>query len=238
MDYPKSLSVVIPVYNEEQRIKKAIEACKEYNRRFPQWEFIFVNDGSTDNTAYLVRKTKYELISYSNNQGKGYAIKRGMKKATKPLVLISDIDFSVSLEQVGRLYSAIKQGADIVAGSRKVIGAKITKHQPRLREWLGVCFTSLSNLWLGLNVSDFTCGFKLFKKDAADKLFGLQRIKRWGYDAEILFLAHKFNYKIKEVGVSWKNNEQTKVSILKDVLRSVGELWIIRWNDWCGRYTG
>lgn len=240
--YPEELTVVIPMYNEADRWKKAFEICRQFYDKQPHWEFIFVNDGSTDKTKELIQKSiesfsRMKLVSYDKNQGKGYALKQGVKKAGKHLILITDIDFSTPLSELNLLSPFIKQGADIVIGSRKVAGAKILKHQSCAREWLGARFTDLSNLWLGLNLSDITCGFKLFKTKVAKGLFRRQRISRWGYDAEILFLAHLKQYQIKEVAVTWKNDSRTKVSIVKDVLRSLYDLWLIRWNSWTGKYN-
>lgn len=215
------LSVVIPAYNEAKRLPRALTIAKKH----PDWEFIFVNDGSTDATAELIKQTKFKLIGYSKNQGKGYAVKLGVKAATGAYILITDVDFSTPLTELPKL---TKQIADIVIGSRKTPGAQITKHQPILREWLGKQFTNLTNLWLGTNVSDVTCGFKLFQAPVAKKLFGLSKIKRWGYDAEILYLAKKLKFSIAEVPVVWHNDERTKVALLPDILRSLWDLILIR----------
>lgn len=218
-----NLSVIIPVYNEAKRLPRALTICGKN----PGWEIIFVNDGSTDNTAKLIKQSGFKLISYPKNQGKGYALKQGVKSATRPLILITDVDFSTPLSELPKFLKALN-GAEIVIGSRKTKGAQITKHQPRLREWLGKQFTNLTNLWLGLKVTDVTCGFKLFKTPVAKKLFTLSKIKRWGYDAEILFLAKKLKFKIAEVPVIWRNDQRTKVSLFKDILRSLIDLYLIR----------
>ena len=232
--FPEKLSVVIPAYNEVKRISGALAICKKWQQRFPGWEFIFVNDGSTDETAKAI--TGFKVISYQANKGKGYALKMGVAKATKPLVLICDIDFSTPLKELGLLYPFILNGADVAIGSRKVTGAKVLKHQSPIREWLGKQFTNLSKLWLGLTVSDVTCGFKLFKTPAAKKLFAASRISRWGYDAEILFLAKKFNFKVADAPVTWTNDERTKVNMARDVFNSLCDLFLIRWHDRLGRY--
>lgn len=217
------LSVVIPVFNESKRLPHALAMAKKYSN----WEFIFVNDGSTDSTPDLIKKSGYQLISYGENQGKGYALKQGVLATTQPYTLITDVDFSTPLTEFPKLFKTIKE-ADIAIGSRKMIGAKIIEHQSWWREFLGRQFTNLSRLWLKVNVSDFTCGFKLFKTPVAKKLFALSKIKRWGYDAEILFLAKKLNYKIAEVPVVWQNDKHTKVSLLPDVIRSLLDLVLIR----------
>jgi glycosyltransferase involved in cell wall biosynthesis len=222
-----NLSIIIPVYNETARLPQALEICRQALKKNPNWEFIFVDDGSTDNTADLISRAGFKLIAYSQNQGKGYALKQGVAAAAKTLTLIADVDWSTPLSQVNKLYAALKNN-DLVIGSRKVANAKIIAHQPWLREWLGRQFTNLTNLWLGTNVSDVTCGFKLFKTPVAKRLFSLSKIKRWGYDAEILYLTKKLKLKVAEVPVVWKNDQRTKVSLFKDIVRSLTDLILIR----------
>ena len=240
MNYPKKLSIIIPCFNEEKRLKKAFNIVNKFLNKFPEWEFVFINDGSTDKTKILVEgaikdRSQVKLISYKKNQGKGYALKQGVKKAIKPLILLCDIDFSTPLTELAVLYPNISK-ADIAIGSRKVYGAKILKHQSRIREWLGRQFTNLSKLWLGLKVSDVTCGFKLFTREAGKKLFSKSRIKRWGYDAEILFLAKKYKMEVIDVAVTWENDERTKVSMGKDIIQSMIDLWLIRFYNLINRY--
>jgi glycosyltransferase involved in cell wall biosynthesis len=217
------LSVIIPVYNEAKRLPKALTIC----RRRPNWEFIFVSDGSTDQTNSLIRSAGYKLIAYPANRGKGFALKQGVASAGQPLILITDVDFSTPLSELPKLAAKIA-GADIVIGSRKTAGAQILRRQPALREFLGRQFTNLTNFWLGTKVSDITCGFKLFQAPVAKKLFALSKINRWGYDAEILFLAKKLHYRVAEVPVKWKNDPNTKVNLIKDIFRSITDLILIK----------
>ncbi len=221
------LSIIIPVFNEARRLPKSLSICRLAARKNPGWEFIFVDDGSTDASAQLIKRSGFKLISYPKNQGKGYALKQGVRAASKPLTLITDVDWSTPLSELDKLLAA-RSDTGLVIGSRKVSGATITQHQTPLREWLGRQFTNLTNLWLGTNVSDVTCGFKLFKTPVAKKLFTLSKIKRWGYDAEILYLAKKLGFKIAEVPVVWRNDARTKVALLPDILRSLADLILIR----------
>src|SRR3989344_3711405 len=161
------LSVIIPLYNEVKRFPQAFRLVKLWYQRHPGWEFIIVNDGSNDATDRLVTSVirdyhRIRLISYRKNRGKGYAIKRGIRQVRKPYVLFTDIDFSTPLSELTLLSPFLKR-ADLVIGTRKVKGATITKHQPKFREWLGRRFTDLTNVWLGMDISDYTCGFKLFR---------------------------------------------------------------------------
>ena len=232
--YPNNLSVVIPAYNEVKRLPEALAICRQWQQRFPAWEFIFVNDGSTDGTEKQIKG--FKLLNYKNNRGKGYALKMGVAKARKPYVLICDLDFSTPLSELKLLYPFVASDSDLAIGSRKVTGANVLKHQSPLREWLGRQFTNLSKLWLGLTVTDVTCGFKLFTAPAAKKLFAVSKISRWGYDAEILFLAKKYGLKIADVPVTWTNDERTKVNVLRDIFNSLSDLFLIRCYDWLGRY--
>ena len=236
MRFPEKLSLVIPVYNEEKRLPEALKVCQSYQKKFPGWQFVFVDDGSIDNTSGLIQKAAFKVKTYSKNYGKGFALKQGVREARKPLTLITDIDFSTPLTELPKLSKEIEAGYQMVIGSRKTKGAKVTKHQPKLREWLGARFTDLSNLWLGLKVTDFTCGFKLFKTPLAKKIFKAQRVKRWGYDSEIIFIASLLEVKIKEVPVIWHNDERTRVNLGKDVLRSLWDLVLIRVYQGFGFY--
>ncbi|OGD63319.1 hypothetical protein A2160_02410 [Candidatus Beckwithbacteria bacterium RBG_13_42_9] len=238
---PKSLSIVFPLFNEEERFSRGLPLIIKFYKAHQGWEFIFVNDGSSDKTKELVEEKiknfpRMILISYRKNQGKGYALKQGILKANRNYVLFTDIDFSTPVSELKLFMPFVKRGADMIIGTRKIKGAVILKHQPKVREWLGKRFTNLTNFCLGLDVSDFTCGFKLFKTKMAKKLFTRQKIKRWGFDAEILFLAKKGNLKVVEVPVTWSNDQQTKVRLAKDVMQSLMDLFKIRLNDLSGQY--
>lgn len=234
------LSIILPLFNEEKRFEEQEVNIKKIIHQHPNWEIICVDDGSNDSTVEKVRgfniENNIKIVSYYPNKGKGYAIKRGVEAATGDLILFSDIDFSTPITELKLFIPEIKKGADIVIGSRKVSGAQVKKHQNILREWMGKQFTYLSNILLGLNVSDFTCGFKLFKHNTAKEIFAKAKINRWGFDSEILFLAHKFDYKVRQIPVIWENDERTKVNLFKDIYRSLSDLITIRYNDLLGKY--
>jgi len=240
-NFPNSLSLILPLYNEAVRFPEHFDLLKKLHEGNKNWEIILVNDGSSDETEEIVSKKikaydRMKLISYQANQGKGYAIKQGVNTATKDLILFSDIDFSTPITELELFLPFMEKNADIVIGTRKVQGATITRHQPGLREWLGKRFTQLSNMLLGLEISDFTCGFKLFKKKPAQKIFSKIKVKGWGFDSEILYLAHKYDYKIVEVPVVWQNDLRTKVNLARDIYRSLSDLVKIRFNDARGKY--
>jgi len=235
------LSIVIPVYNEEQRLPKTIDALNNFVATTPiVKEVVFINDGSFDQTVSVIDRNPknfdHQLISYASNRGKGYALKQGVLKTSGDYVLIMDADLSTPLTELHKFKSHLETNVPMVIGSRKTAGANVIKHQTVLRQKLGEGFTILSNLMLRSGVSDFTCGFKAFRQDVAKKLFASQKIDRWGYDSEIIFLARKYGFEIVEVPVTWENDDRTKVNLLKDVYRSFSDLIKIRYFDVTNQY--
>jgi dolichyl-phosphate beta-glucosyltransferase len=236
-----NLSIVIPVFNEEARLPRAVEA---FNAFLPglglDTEVIFVDDGSTDRTAEMLAaapaRFAYRLISYRPNRGKGFALKQGILKARGDYVLFLDVDMSTPLAELAKFREAMNRGVLVIIGSRKAKGSRVLRHQSPLRRKLGEGYSFLSNLLLVPGIADFTCGFKIFRRDAARRIFGAQRIERWGFDTEILFLARRYGYAIQEIPVSWVNDERTKVRLLKDVARSFTDLLRIRLNALFRKY--
>jgi len=228
------LSVIIPLYNEEDRLKNAKKIYKYLNRLNINYDVILVNDGSNDSTIQklnkLLKSFPFTLISYKNNQGKGFAIKKGMLKAKGKYILFIDIDLSTPIEEISKFLPHLGR-VDCIIGSRKTKGAKLNKRQVLFRELLGKGFTLLSQQMLNLQVSDFTCGFKCFSRKAARSIFAKQQIRRWGFDSEILFLAKKLGFRIKEIPVRWSNDPRTRVKFPKDLIESFVDLCRIRLNN-------
>ena len=228
-----SLSVVIPAYNEESVIGRTIEAVERYltASNVPH-EIIVVDDGSTDRTIQCLRDLSVRIpslrLAQSSHLGKGGAVKRGVLEATGKQVLFIDADHSTRIEEWEKLAPWLRDGCKVVIGSRKMPGAEVTVHQPPLREAMGKAFTWLTNVLLGTRVTDITCGFKSFHTDAAREIFLLQRLDGWGFDAEILFIARRLGYRIKEVPVVWRDDASTKVHLFTDAVRSFTELIQIR----------
>lgn len=229
------LSIIIPLYNEEKRIKKLIKIYNFLKSIKISYELILINDGSKDKTLAFLKKLppecKYKLISYEINQGKGYAIKKGMLAANGKHRLFTDIDLSTPIEEINNFLPYLKK-FDIIIGSRKTKGSKLEKRQPFIRESLGKIFTFISQIFLKLDISDFTCGFKCFSQKAAIEIFSRQIIRRWGFDSEVLFLAKKFNYKIKEVPVTWIDDPKSKVKFPQAIISSLTDLVWIRLNNY------
>jgi len=207
------LSIVIPVYNEEERIHNIKLILNFLKKKKFIWEIILVNDGSSDSTLKKIKKyqinEKINLISYKENRGKGFAIRKGMLASRGKYLLFLDIDLSTPIKEIDKFLPVLKK-FPVVIGSRKIKGAKVLIHQQLLRETFGRMFTKMSQISTDVSVSDFTCGFKSFEKSAARKIFYKSKIDRWGFDAEILFLAKKFRYKIKEMPVNWKMMQEQK----------------------------
>lgn len=233
------LSVIVPVYNEASRIDNLKKIAAFLAKQTYLTELIVVNDGSTDDTPKLLKKLQVEhpfkLIGYPKNRGKGYAIKRGMLSAQGQWHLFTDLDLSVSLEVMPKLLEMSKLH-HIIIGTRRLSNSEIVEHQSRMREIFGRIFTAFSQWWLGLSVSDFTCGFKCFSQQASQDIFSQLKIERWGFDSEILFIAQQIGYEIGELPVKWKNDPRTKVKFPQDVLRSLLDLIEVRYHFWRGRY--
>lgn len=234
------LTVVVPIYNEERRIKQGLTKILEFLRsqKFP-WELIVVDDGSSDNTKNLVKQilkdTKDTQLIESRHLGKGGAIKKGVLKAKGSWTVFLDIDLATPIEELTQFLKFCND-YDILIGSRKIKGAEIVVRQSKFRELGGKVFTWLTNQLVTSGISDITCGFKLFKTPFAKKLFRQSQLPDWSFDAEILFLAQKQGFKIKELPVRWRNDPDTKVKLFRDILGSFIGLVKIRLNHALGRY--
>lgn len=241
MSYPQ-LSIVIPAYNESLRIEATLARvldCVEQQG----WdaEVLVVDDGSRDDTAAIVERwmdtnPRLHLIQNPGNRGKGYSVRNGLLQAAGEIVLFSDADLSSPMEEANRLMEAIHAGADVAIGSRWLDRTRQTIHQPLYRQFFGRCFNAITRVVMGLPFKDTQCGFKAFRRDAAQIIFRLQTIERWGFDPEVLFIARKLNYKITEVPVTWGHDERSRMSYLKDGTKMLEEMAVIRWNSLAGRY--
>lgn len=236
------LSVVIPAYNEEERLKKTLPKILEFFRKKSYTkEIIIANDGSRDGTAELVKQLKkgsklLKLVDCPNNQGKGAALRQGFAKTKGEWVLFMDADLSTPLKELDGFWQYTKDHT-VVIGSRKMSGANVTKRQSFMRENLGKVFTFLTNTLATKNLSDVTCGFKLFQGDLGRDLFARGVLNDWSFDSEILFLAQKKGASIKEVPVKWQNDPRTKVNMLNDGINAFLGLLKIRLNDLMGKYN-
>lgn len=232
------LSAVIPVYNEQGKIESTYRTIKRYldNQRY-NYEIIIVDDGSKDETSHIIERLikadiNIKIYLNPNNLGKGAAVKRGILKSNGKYILFLDADLSTPIEELEKFLPWFNEGFDIVIGSRRTAGANIQKHQLLHREFMGIVYTWLANKLLLLEVSDITCGFKCFKKEVALDIFQKQRSADWSFDAEILSIARRRHYKIKEVPVNWWNYPRSHVVLFRDSIKSFFGLIKIRINKY------
>lgn len=236
------LSVIIPAYNEERRLPKTLEEIDKYlSKQSYDYEIIVVNDGSKDKTAEVVRGLtsvikNLKLIDNKINQGKGAVVRQGMLEAKGDFRLFTDADNSTSIDQVEKMLPYLREGYDTVIGSRDIKGAVLDPPQGFFRRFVGDGFKLLRKIIVGLwKIEDTQCGFKCFKKEVVEKVFPKCKIDRFAFDPEILLIAKKLGYKIKETPVYWRNDPESKVKF-KSMIKMLIDLLKIRWNLILGKY--
>lgn len=241
------MTVIIPAYNEEARLPPTLDRVVAYlsGSGFADPEVLVVNDGSSDQTSQVVRAAAdradaggpaVRLLENPGNRGKGYSVRNGMGEARGEWVLFSDADLSAPIEELDKLWEAAKRsGCEVAIGSRAIDRSLIGTHQSAFRETSGRIFNLFVRMVTGLPFSDTQCGFKLFSRRASQAVAAKQRLERFGFDVEQLFLARREGFGIEEVPVRWDDVEGTKVGMLAgidaflDVLR-------VRWNALTGKY--
>lgn len=239
------LSVIIPAYNEEMRIGKTLDSVYAYLLEQPfTWELLIVLDGVTDGTLGVVQnfaqgKKNLRWIDRKENRGKGFTIRQGMLAAKGEIRLFTDADNSTEMSHFDKMKPFFKSGASVVICSRDAKdaeGANQVIPQPFLKRFLG----NLGNLFIQIvavpGIWDTQCGFKAFRAAAAEKIFTISRIERWGFDMEALALARRFGYKIEVVGANWVDEPNTHVTKL-DYIRSLTEAVKVRWHLLTGGYN-
>jgi glycosyltransferase involved in cell wall biosynthesis len=235
-------SIIIPAYNESERITATLESVAAYARQ-QQWdvEVLVVNDGSRDNTVAVVEQLArahpfIRIIENPGNRGKGYSVRNGMLQSRGEILLFSDADLSSPIEEAPKLFEALAAGADVAIGSRWLRAELQSQRQPLMRQIYGRMFNVALRVLLGLNFRDTQCGFKAFRREAAQRIFPLQKIERWGFDPEILFLARKLGFRTVEVPVRWAHSAGTRLHPLRDGMRMVWEIFRVRWYAITGQY--
>jgi dolichyl-phosphate beta-glucosyltransferase len=236
------ISIVIPAYNEAPRLGPTLDRVLDFVRK-QGWdaEVIVVDDGSRDGTADIVRgyaqnNEIVRLLQNPGNRGKGYSVRNGVMNANGQIILFTDADLSSPIEEAPKLLEVIESGADVAIGSRWMRSELQTKRQSVARQVLGRVFNLLLRVVLRLDFKDTQCGFKAFRRNAARALFPLQKIERWGFDPEILFLADRAGFRVVEVPVRWGHDSGTRISPIADGSRMVGEMLRIRWYSMAGKY--
>jgi dolichyl-phosphate beta-glucosyltransferase len=236
------LSVIIPAYNEEKRLPRTLREISDYLRRQKfDSEIIVVSDGSTDRTCEVVENLKMQipnlkLICEKINRGKGYGVKIGMLNSKGKFRLFTDADNSTPISEIEKFWPEFEKGADVVIASRDIKGAILDPPQPLFRRFVGEVFKYLRKIIVGLwEIEDTQCGFKCFKGEVAEKIFPKCKIERFAFDPEILLIAKKMGFKIKEVPVYWKNDLQSKVKF-KSMVKMLIDLLKIRFKLLTGKY--
>jgi len=235
-------SILIPAYNEEERMGASLGAVLAFvSRHGWKAEILVIDDGSTDGTAELVSRfarqnPAVKLLKNPGNRGKGYSVRHGLQQARGDLVLFTDADFSTPIREADKLFSALEAGADVAIGSRWMESRLQMQRQPLYRQVVGRMFNLVLWAILRLNYKDTQCGFKAFRRSAAQVLSSLQLVERWGFDAELLFLARKLRLHVTEVPVEWAHDHRSKIRVFRDGFRMLADLLLIRWHQIWGKY--
>lgn len=243
LDNCACLSIIIPVHNEGQTLTAAICKIAEYcESLLSNYEIIVVDDGSTDGTEQIAREMMLlypclRMIKLKKNRGKGCAVRNGIFEAKGQYILFSDADLSTPISEAEKLFHYLKKGCDIAIGSRKLPSSQINVRQPWYREFLGNVFNIMVRLLVVQEVKDTQCGFKCFTRKSAKKIFREQRLNGFCFDVEVLYLATKYGFSVKEVPIRWFNAPKTTVKLMKDSPKMLIDLLRIRYNDIRGRYT-
>ncbi|HUJ29725.1 MAG TPA: dolichyl-phosphate beta-glucosyltransferase [Candidatus Acidoferrum sp.] len=238
------LSIIVPAYNEEQRLPRTLARIRDYfaaTQALPEVEIIIVDDGSTDGTIKVAEECARQMPSVrvvpnGTNRGKGYSVRHGMLEARGRIALFTDADLSSPIEESQKLLAALAEGNQVAIGSRALDRSLIETHQSPFREFAGIIFNCFVRIFTGLPFHDTQCGFKAFEREPARIAFEQQRIERFGFDPEVLFLAKRHGLRSVEVPVRWAHDPATKVHVIRDSLTMFGDLIYIRWNWLLGRY--
>jgi dolichyl-phosphate beta-glucosyltransferase len=236
-------SFVVPAYNESSRIRPTLDEILRYAAE-QKWdaEILVVDDGSSDDTPDVIREyarahSQIRLLQNPGNRGKGFSVRNGMLHAHGDVCLFTDADLSSPISEAQKLFAAIGDGADVAIGSRWLRAELQTERQPLYRQLFGRIFNLVLRLFLGLHFKDTQCGFKAFRREAAQRIFPLQKIERWGFDPEILYIARRLGFGATEVPVLWAHSEGTRLHPFRDGMRMFGDVLHIRWNAFTGAYS-
>ena len=243
MESHPALSIIIPSYNEELRLPASLGLIADYiNKSGRDTEVLVVDDGSTDQTAAVAEKFRarirqLRIVQNGENRGKGYSVRHGMTEARGDIVLFTDADLSAPIEEADKLIAAIEtETYDVAIGSRALDRNLTTVHESGFREFAGIIFNKIVRAVLWLPFVDTQCGFKAFRRERCKIIFEQQRIERFGFDPELLYLARHHGLKSVEIPVRWAHSPATKVNMLRDSVQMFLDVFTIRWNAMRGRY--
>jgi dolichyl-phosphate beta-glucosyltransferase len=230
------LSVVIPAYNEAERLPGTVARITGFLRGWGgSYELVVVDDGSTDGTAARIGDEVALVVRHQDNRGKGHAVRTGMLRARGQRRLMTDADLSTPIEELPRLMARMDEGYGVVIASRALASSKIEVRQPWYREAMGRLFNVFVRLLTLPDLKDTQCGFKLFTAEAAADAFTPARLDGFSFDVETLYVARKRGHRISEVAVVWRNDAATRVGLWRGFV-AFTDLLRIRLNDWAGRY--
>ncbi|HTJ40979.1 MAG TPA: dolichyl-phosphate beta-glucosyltransferase [Kofleriaceae bacterium] len=222
------LSIVIPAYNEEERLGPTLARIRDWGRgRREEIEVIVSDDGSRDRTREVAAAAGVKVVGYEKNRGKGSAVRAGMLAASGDRVLMCDADLATPIEELDKLGAELDRGADLAIGSRAIDRSLIETRQHPMRELMGRTFNGIVRLLVLGGIKDTQCGFKLFTREAAHDLFGRATVDGFAFDVEILWLA-RGRYRIAEVPVVWRHVEESKVSPGTDAMRMFADVIKLR----------
>jgi glycosyltransferase involved in cell wall biosynthesis len=234
----RSISIIIPAYNEEKRLPSTLDTVRDYVSK-TSWEFaeiVVVDDGSLDATAAVAAAAGARVLPNPGNRGKGYSVRHGMLEAKGEWALFTDADLSAPIADLEKLWDAAeREHAQVAFGSRALDRSLVGVHQSAFRENIGRLFNVLMRIETGLPFRDTQCGFKLFETRAAREIFGRQRLDGFGFDVEVLYIARHLGYRTLEVPVKWNNVAGTKVSAWRGLTAFLDPLQV-RWNGVTGKY--
>ena len=234
------ISILIPVYNERDRIHSFLSSVIQFiGKNDFTYEIVIIDDGSSDETVTIVESLlgeklpgKYRIIEQPVNLGKGAAIKKGMLEAEGEYIFFLDADGSTSIEEIDRFMPHFSEGVDIYIARRT-----LKQKAPFKRKFFGYGYILLAQLFLQLEVSDITCGFKCYTRKCVQQIFSRQTLNNWSFDAENIFIARKYGFTIKEIPVQWEHSPGSKVTVFKNVFTCGLDLLRIRVNDLRGGYS-
>jgi dolichyl-phosphate beta-glucosyltransferase len=240
-EIPIKLSIIVPSYNEELRLPPSLDRIAAYvadsGRRT---EVLVVDDGSKDKTAevaasYVDRIPNLRVLKNGDNRGKGYSVRHGVLEAKGEVVLFSDADLSAPIEEADKLLAAMGH-YDVAIGSRAMDRSLIKVHESAFREFAGIVFNKIVRIVLRLPFVDTQCGFKAFRRERCKIVFEQQRIERFGFDPELLYLARHHGLKSVEIPVRWSHSPATKINMMRDSIQMFVDVFTIRWNALRGCY--
>lgn len=236
------LSLILPVFNEARVLPSTLrQLLHELDGLGLGFEILAVDDGSTDGTRALLNSlarddARLRVLSNPSNEGKGSALRRGAAAATGRVILTLDADLSTDLEALPRALAQVEAGAAVVIGDRRHPDSRILVRQPWLRERGGAIFNGLARVLIGGGVRDYTCGFKAYRRDAANELFAELETARWAHDAELLAVAHARGMRVSSLPVNWSHNADTKVRLPRDGFGALRDLLRVAVRRRLGRY--